>query len=674
MFAILFGYGFHAEPVLSETKEVKSAKPKAATVSVSKNAGAKSNESSGNRMVHDGLVVEFSAKPVSGEPGAAAELMQGGFANVAFRITDSANDKPVQGLYPAAWMDIGKPWGAKGAQRPMECKERVGLYLRGSVGIRPMIDLNSYFVMVMNKDATITVIDPLVGITGITKLYALINLKKPGADWAKTKDEKRMFVTMPQAGQVARVDLETFKIKGNVEAGTNPVRIAIQPDEKYLWVGNDGEKAEESGVTVLDTATLQVARFIPTGKGHHEIAFSADSRYAFVTNRRGGSVSVIDVHSLKKVKDIQTGPLPISLALSALSGMLYVADGESGKISVLDAKSHDRVTVIETKPGLGPLRFSQDGRWGMVVNSNENVVNVIDASTNRIAHTLAVGEKPFQVSFTRAFAYVRSLGTERVSMIELQHLDKAGKPPVVSFAVGSVAPGKVKDVSLADGIKEAAGEAAVMVVSPGDYTVYYYMEGMNAPMGNFRNYGHLPRAVEIADRTLREEEPGTYSAKVRLPAAGTYDVAFLLDSPRILHCFQVTAKPNPKLKREGPALAVKYLREERKVSAGETLRFKFRLTDPETDEPRIGLKDVGVLYYLAPGRMRTEVKAKELDDGIYEAELSLPRSGAYFVYVGAPSAKVRYSDLPYFTLLAAKQVARSRVTAEGEKQIEASNP
>lgn len=657
---ILLGFGFQGEKVFAETKEEQAAKPM---------GGA-----SANRLVRDGLVVEFSAKAAPDEGEVAAEPMQGGFVDVAFRITDSQNGKPVQGLYPAAWMDIGKPWSAKGSERAIDCKERVGMYLQGSVGIRPMIDLNSYFVLVMNQDATITVIDPLVGITGITKLYALINLKKPGADWAKTRDEKRLFVTMPQAGQVARVDLDTFKVTANVEAGKHPVRIAVQPDEKYLWIGNDSENTEESGVTVLDAATLAVARFIPTGKGHHEIAFSADSRYAFVTNRRSGNLSVIDVHSLKKIKDLQTGPLPISLAFSPLSQMLYVADGETGKISVLDGKSHTRVTVIDAKPGLGPLRFSPDGRWGMVVNSSENIVNVIDASTNRIAHTLAVGEKPFQVSFSRAFAYVRSLGTERVSMIELQHLDKSGKPPVVNVAIGSVAPGKVKDVSVADGIKEAAGEAAVLVVSPGDFTVYYYMEGMNAPMGNFRNYGRLPRAVEVANRTLREEEPGKYAGKVRLPAAGTYDVAFLLDSPRILHCFQVTAKPNPKLGREGPALAVKYLQEERKVAAGATVRFKFRLKDPETDQPREGLTDVGVLYYLAPGRMRTEVRAKEVESGVYEAELPLPTSGAYFIYVGSPSAKVRYSDLPYFTMQAVRQVARTRVAAEGEKQTEAIKP
>ena len=46
----------------------------------------------------------------------------------------------------------------------------MGLYLQGIVGIRPMVDLNGYFVVVMNKEPNIYVIDPFVGITGRTNL------------------------------------------------------------------------------------------------------------------------------------------------------------------------------------------------------------------------------------------------------------------------------------------------------------------------------------------------------------------------------------------------------------------------------------------------------------------------------------------------------------------------
>ena len=600
-----------------------------------------------------GISIEFSAMPTPGRSMSATgkEIFAADFVDVSFRITDANTGRPLKGQFPGAWMDLSKTWEG-GQALEIDCKDRVGYYLQGLLGIRPMIDLNSYFILVMNRDNTIAVIDPITGVKGITKLYAQIYLKHPGADWTKTTDQRRLFVTMPRADAVAVVNTDTFKVVRNVEAGKNPVRIALQPDGKYLWVGNNADTESESGVTIIDTDNLSVAEFIPTGKGHHEIAFSNDSRYVFVSNRSDGSVTVIETDRLKKVKDIQTGPLPISLAYSVLGQTLYVADGDKGEISVIDGQTLKKVATIAAKPGLGSLRFSQDGRWAVGVNSREDVAYVIDPSTNSIAHTLAVGKQPYQVAFSRSFAYVRSLGTERVSMINLSELGKAGTVPVVTFGAGRKAPEKVRDVSIADAIVEAPGEAAVMVVSPADATVYYYMEGMNAPMGNFRNYGHMPRAVQVVDRSMEEREPGVYSSTVRIPEAGTYEVAFLLDSPSVLQCFEVSARPNPMLAPKGPPVAVEHLNESRRVKAGETARLRFRLTDRRSDKPRTDLTDVRVAYFLMPGGRRTEVSATHTADGVYEAALRLTESGAYYAYLAIPSEKIRYADLPFMTLRA----------------------
>ena len=76
------------------------------------------------------------------------------------------------------------------------------------------------------------------------------------------------------------------------------------------------------------------------------------------------------------------------------------------------------------------------------------------------------------------------------------------------------------------------------------------------------------------------------------------------------------------------------------------------MSDPETRKPQTGLSDVRVLYYAAPGQSRNEVPAREVEDGIYEAALSFPRSGAYYIFVASPSAKAKYADLPFLTLVA----------------------
>jgi hypothetical protein len=177
------------------------------------------------------------------------------------------------------------------------------------------------------------------------------------------------------------------------------------------------------------------------------------------------------------------------------------------------------------------------------------------------------------------------------------------------------------------------------------------MEGMGAPMGAFRNYGHEARAIEIVDRSLGEREPGVYTGRVKIPVEGIYDVAFMMDTPRFLHCFSATVEPNPEMEVTTAPMAVEYQTTQRRVPVGQTVRVKFKMTDPRTGLPRHDIPDVTVLYYPSDGRGRKVVPAKPLGAGLYEAEVTVGRMATYYVFVGSQSEELKYSDLPFFSLM-----------------------
>lgn len=615
-------------------------------------APAFSSESPG-RFVREGIVVEFSYAPAE-KKEAGEKLLEGEFAEARFKVTDEATGKPVRGLRPGAWMDISKPLG-KGEKAPMECREKVSLYLRGIVGIRPMVDLNGYFVLVLNREPGIFVIDPFVGISGRTNLYASIPLSEPGTDWANDDARKRLYVTLSKSGKVAVIDTEGFKVVTEADAGENPVRVALQPDGQILWLGNNGKDGGEGGVTAIDTSTWKAVASIPTGKGHHELAFSPDSRFAYATNRGSGTVSVIDVRGRKKVKDVRVGAQPISLDYSAAARALYVADGQEGAIRVVDGTSHEVTASVQAKPGLGPMRFTPDGRWGLVLNSRENAVHIFDTSTNRVAHSVAVGKEPFQMAFTRSFAHVRCLGSELVFMVNLLELGKETPPPVTSYPVGADPPGRVADLGLAREVANAAGESEVLVVDPVNRSTHFYMEGMNAPSGTFKGFGQHPMAAETASRSLKETEPGVYATRVRFPVAGEYDVAFFLDAPKIVHCFAARAEVNPATQKPGVKYELEYLVKDRTVPPGDNVAVRFRLSDAMTGWGKAGLPDVTVISFRAPSHDRKQVVAREVGDGEYEATLNFPAPGAYYVYVTVPSLKIAFQDFVHLSLIARKK-------------------
>src|SRR5215204_1261679 len=327
---------FAAVPILAQEKNA--AKPAAAP----------------QKIEREGVEVEFTIEPIK-EPGKPSELLEAKEAIVRFKIHDKASKTPLSGVKPAVWLTQR----GEGGTDEKQCRENIQSYLQGSLRSRPDVDLNTYYLLTLNEEANLSVIDPLLGFGG-SKLLTLVLLKSPGEDWALSSDRLKLFVSMPRINQVAVVDTSTWKVITNIDAGVKPSRLGLQPDEKYLWVTND------TGVTAIDTSIFKPTTQIATGAGTHEIAFGADNKFAFVTNRSDGTLSVISVPKLKKLKDVHTGALASSLTFSSLSKAVYVGNEADGSVAVVDAANHKLIANIATAPGLKTIRFAGGGRWGFV--------------------------------------------------------------------------------------------------------------------------------------------------------------------------------------------------------------------------------------------------------------------------------------------------------------------
>jgi len=611
------------------------------------------------KIEREGVEVEFTIEPIK-EPGKpSSELLEAKEAIVRFKIHDKASKTPLSGVKPAVWLTQR----GEGGTDEKQCRENIQSFLQGSLRSRPDVDLNTYYLLALNEESNISVIDPLLGF-GSSKLLTLVMLKSPGQDWVQKSNDEKLFVSMPLVNQIAVVDTSTWKVVANIDTGVKPTRVRLQPDERYLWVGNDGEP---SGVTVIDTATLKVVGQVATGNGHHEVDFSSDNRFAFVTNEVDGTLSVIDIQKFAKVKDLKTGAPATSIAFSPLGNALYVVNDSEGSITVVDTRSQQIATRIQTKPGVRNLRFAPGGRWGFVPNPKENVVYVFDASTNRLAHTIGVDNGPDQVAFTDTFAYVRSTSSTEVNMIRLSTL--TAEPDIAKFPGGQTAPAETPDdPSIADIMVPAPEGNSVLLANPADRVIYYYSEGMAAPMGSFQNYRRNPRAVMVVDRSLRETTSGVYTTTTKLPKSGVYDVAFLLDSPRIAHCFNAEAKPNPEVPREKKvAIRVEYLNKDKQVPVAENYKLRFKLVDTTTSKAKSDLNDVRVLTMLTSGAWQKRDFARSVGDGVYELDIKVPQTGLYFVFIESRSQGVSFRQLPYLTLETAATTAAGNAPKEGKK-------
>jgi DNA-binding beta-propeller fold protein YncE len=601
-------------------------------------------------FLHEGVLIEFSMAPMSADGQRANDLLAGNEAAVRFKITDVNAAKPLSNLRPIAWIDRRDRAHSPDAQ---DCREKVQSFLQPNFARRATIDLNSYFVLALNHEPNISIIDPLSGFGG-SKLYTLIPLDSSGADWVMSADRKRLYVSMPAVNQVAVVDTLSWKVIGNLKAGVKPTRVALQRDGRYLWVGNDGVEEKDSGVTVIDTATLKTVAQLKTGAGHHEFTFSEDDSLAFVTNREAGTLSLIDVRRLGVVRDLKIGMVPVAIAFSSLGKSVYVANEGDGTIVVVDGSRGEIQTRIKAQPGLGALRILPNGRFGFVANKATNSIYIFDISSNRMIHAVPVPPGADQITFTREFAYVRSTDSEFVSMIKLADL---GKETALSrFPAGQRAPRDSQGRSVADAIVPAPEEGAVLVANPADKMIYFYTEGMAAPMGSFSNYRREPKALLVLDNSLRESARGEYTTTVRLGGPGTYDVAFLLDSPRLVKCFEITVADNPSLpKPETVAIKIEPISFTEAARVGESYRLRFKVLDSLSQQPHKSLTDVGVLVFLAPGIWQQRLLALAQGDGVYEISFVPPHAGVYYVHFQCPSLNVRLNQISPLILQATEK-------------------
>jgi YVTN family beta-propeller protein len=477
-------------------------------------------------LLRDGITLQIEVEPL--EQHALSSMAHAGTAlRVRLAVNDSATHTPLTGLHPSIWMSLD-------AGENVTCSARARAFLRrGLMEKQPDMDLNDYYVLVLNQDATIHVVDPQFS-SGRPRLMASIELPGRADDWLLSSDQSRLFVSVRQPGEVVTIDTTTWTILHRVKI-SGVQKLAMQPDEHYLWASYSGN---ESGVAVLSAADLHLVTRIPLHAGRHDIAIRDDNRLAFVTDPGSTSVSIIDVARLTRTKEVKTPGPPSSIAYSAASQFAYVTTA-NGNIVVINDRG-EIVTRIQTEPGLTHIAFFRDGRFGFALNPEKGLLHVIDAARNAVVQTAPINAAPEQITFSDQLAYVVRRDSDLIEMVPLDRIGTAGA--AVSTVDLPAAHNAFKHATadeLTTTMVQAPGENAVIIANAGDKAVFYYEEGMAAPMGTFGNFGKQPRSVLVVDRSLKERSPGVYQATGLLEKPGMYIAPVLLDSPRIVECFQI---------------------------------------------------------------------------------------------------------------------------------------
>ena len=230
---------------------------------------------------------------------------------------------------------------------------------------------------------------------------------------------------------------------------------------------------------------------------------SEDNRFIFTANE-SGSISKISVELQEIIETFEIDGIVHNIQVSPdgkIVGAVVVptshGDDHSmampGKAIFFNPETNKMIDEVEVGNHPAHIVFTEDGKYVLVTNNEDNTVSVIDAKDYSIIQTIPTGKGPhgFRISNDSKLAYVANIGESSVSVLDLQSFKEVDKIQVGSTPVttGITSDGNTlvvtlnKDNALAI-FDLTSGEIAKVNVGDGPAQVYIQPDNQFAYVAN----------------------------------------------------------------------------------------------------------------------------------------------------------------------------------------------
>jgi DNA-binding beta-propeller fold protein YncE len=131
------------------------------------------------------------------------------------------------------------------------------------------------------------------------------------------------------------------------DSSCQPTYVAISPDDRSLYIACN----HSSLLEVMDVATMTVQHRVATGAGAYNVDLSPDASVLVVTNKKGQSVSLIDPRTWTETARIPTTKKIVhGVAFSPDSRYAYISQesigADPGAIDVIDLSTRQKMFTI----------------------------------------------------------------------------------------------------------------------------------------------------------------------------------------------------------------------------------------------------------------------------------------------------------------------------------------
>jgi YVTN family beta-propeller protein len=237
------------------------------------------------------------------------------------------------------------------------------------------------------------------------------------------------------AGQVPNSNL-LFNGWGVTPAGQSvtvsdmPLKLLVSPDGTRLLASHGG--FNNTGLTLLDTATRRVTQFLPLAHCWSGLAFSKNGRQIYVSGGASGEIHLFNYDKgtatfVKSVKPLLTlrNTFFTGLTVDPATGKIYVCNEAGNEILVINPKNLRVQTTISVGEFPHTCVIGVDGTHLYVSNWGSRSVSVVDLKENRQLREIPVDLRPNDmVVAADGRMFVACAGENTVQVIQTRTVEK----------------------------------------------------------------------------------------------------------------------------------------------------------------------------------------------------------------------------------------------------------
>jgi YVTN family beta-propeller protein len=184
----------------------------------------------------------------------------------------------------------------------------------------------------------------------------------------------------------------TILVASTAAAGSVPYRIAesfpVGGDDKWDYPSVDSAAqrlylSRGTHVVVVDTQTGQIVGDITDTPGVHGIALATDLGRGYISLGKEDRVKVFDLKTLEVIASVEAGAKPDAITYEPKTRQVFVFNGHGGNSSVIDAATNKVVATIAL--GGAPEFARADGTGNVYVNiESTNELVELDAARKQV--------------------------------------------------------------------------------------------------------------------------------------------------------------------------------------------------------------------------------------------------------------------------------------------------